>query len=313
MPRSFERSSLWCARFARHVSECHIIGRDQTGARARLDRHVAQGHAPFHRKCGDGVTRIFDDVTGAACCADFCDDRQRNVFCSDANRQCARHGDAHVFRFGNQQSLRCQHMLDFRCADAECQRTKRAMGRGVRIPANHGDTRQRETLFGTNNVHDTLADIAHRQIFDAEFFCVGFECCDLNGRFRIGDASRAIGGGHIVIGHGQRHFGAAHFAARHAQTFKRLRARHLMHKVAVDIKHAGLARHLIDQMRIPDFVVQSLAHFTFQSLAKNKLCQCWVNQSTAIIMMTATNCATIRRRISLFDQVRETSPPAHNV
>ncbi len=107
---------------------------------------------------------------------------------------------------------------------------------------------------------DALADIAHREIFDAEFARVGFERCDLLRGFRIGDAARAIGGGHIVIGDRKGQIGTAHFAARRPQAFEGLRARHLVDEMAVDIKHARFARRFMDQMRIPDFVVECFCH-----------------------------------------------------
>ena len=50
---------------------------------------------------------------------------------------------------------------------------------------------------------------------------------------------RAVGRRHVVIDNGQGLFRMAHLAARQAQAFESLRARHLMDEMAVDIEQAG--------------------------------------------------------------------------
>ena len=78
--------------------------------------------------------------------------------------------------------------------------------------------------------------------------------------FRIGDALVAVLGGHIVVGHRQGQFRAAHLAAGQAQAFKGLGAGDFMDQMAVDIENGRFARALLHQMRVPDLVVQRLAH-----------------------------------------------------
>ena len=41
-----------------------------------------------------------------------------------------------------------------------------------------------------------------------------------------------------------------------AQALERLRARHLVHEVPVDIEQAGAVRLLVDQVVVPDLVVE---------------------------------------------------------
>ena len=103
-------------------------------------------------------------------------------------------------------------------------------------------------------------DIVHGEIFDAEIGGVLRQGGDLLAAFRIGDALVAVLGRHIVVGHRQGQFGAAHLAAGVAQALKGLGAGHFMDQVAVDIDHGRLARRGVHQMRVPDLVVQRLAH-----------------------------------------------------
>jgi hypothetical protein len=151
-------------------------------------------------------------------------------------------------------------MLDLARADAESEGAERAVRRSVRVAADDCRSRQCPALLRPHDVHDALADVAHGQIFDAEFAGVCFECRDLLCGFRIGDSGRAVGGRHIVIGDRERQIGTADLSFRVAETLEGLRARHFVDEMAIDIKHTRFALRLMDEMRIPDFVVKRLCH-----------------------------------------------------
>ena len=53
-----------------HVLERHVVRRDQPGARASLDAHVADRHAPLHPERADRRAAVLEDVTGPARDAD---------------------------------------------------------------------------------------------------------------------------------------------------------------------------------------------------------------------------------------------------
>jgi hypothetical protein len=59
-----------------------------------------------------------------------------------------------------------------------------------------------------------------------------------------------------VIDDGERLLRRANLAARVAQSFERLRRSDLMDKMAVDIEQAGAVGLLVNQMVVPDLVVQ---------------------------------------------------------
>ena len=154
-------------------------------------------------------------------------------------------------------------MLDFRGADAIGERAECAIGGGMAVAADQRHARQREALLRTDDVDDALTLIELVVIFQAEEFCVVGEVSDLRRAFRIGIGQRTVGGRDIVIHHQQRLVRRVHFAPRQAQAFERLRARDLVNDMAIDIDQAGAVRRLLDQMIVPDLVVQraGLGHF----------------------------------------------------
>src|SRR5260370_1938024 len=103
-------------------------------------------------------------------------------------------------------------MLDLAGTDTEGERAESAMRRSMAVAADDGGYRQCPALFRTDNVHDALTNVVHRQIFDAEFLGVGFQLRDLLARLRIGNALRPILGRHIVVGDGQRELRPAYLA-----------------------------------------------------------------------------------------------------
>ena len=123
------------------------------------------------------------------------------------------------------QRLGCEHVLDFRRADAMGERAERAVGRGVAVAAHDRHAGQGEALLGPDHVNDALALVELVEIFDAEIARVLGELLDLDGRFRILDPMRAIRGRHVVIHDRQCLAGLAHLAARQAKALEGLRAR----------------------------------------------------------------------------------------
>ena len=91
-------------------------------------------------------------------------------------------------------------------------------------------------------------------------FSASVSTCDR--RFGIVDALRAVGRRNVVIDDGERLLRRADLAAGDAQALEGLRARHLVHEMAVDVEEAGAVRLGVDDMVVPDLVVEGagLAH-----------------------------------------------------
>ena len=204
----------------------------------------------------DRLAGIFQRIAGAAGGADLADDGEDDVLRGDAGRQFAVDHRAHVLRFLLDQRLRRQHVLDLGGADAVGERAEGAMRRGMAVAAHDRGAGQREALLGPDDVDDALALVELVEILDAEILGVLRQRRDLLGAFRIGIGLAAVGGRHVVIDHGQRLVRRVHLAAGGAQAFEGLRRGHLVHQMAVDIDQAGAVRLLVDQMVVPDFVVE---------------------------------------------------------
>ena len=147
-------------------------------------------------------------------------------------------------------------MLDLGGADAVGERAEGAVGGGVAVAADERGARQREALLGPDDVDDALALVELVEIFEPEQLGVLGQIGDLRRAFRVGVGQVAVGGRHVVVDHAERLFRRAHLAAGEAQALERLRARHLVHEMAVDIDQAGAVRLLVHQMVVPDLVVE---------------------------------------------------------
>ena len=84
----------------------------------------------------------------------------------------------------------------------------------------------------------------------------------------------AVGGRDVVIDHGERLLGRAHLAAGHAQALEGLRARHLVHEMAVDIEDAGAVRLPVDDVVVENLVVKRLGAWLGPSRAVHGVAQC---------------------------------------
>ncbi len=236
-----------------------LVGRDQPGARAALDGHVADRHPALHRQRADRLAAVLDDMAGTARRAGGADDRERDVLGGDARAQRAGDLDAHVLRLALDQGLRRQHVLDLGGADAVGQRAERPVGRGVAVAAHDRHARQGPALLGADDVHDALPHVADRVVVDAELGGGGVERLDLDAAVLVLDPLGAVErGGHVVVGHGDGLAGRADLPARQAQPLEGLGAGDLMDEMPVDVEQRGAVLGLVDEMGVPDLVVEGL-------------------------------------------------------
>ena len=126
---------------ALEIGERGLVGGDQSGPSAALDRHVADGHPLFHRQGADGVAGEFEDVAGPAADADAGDQGQDDVLGADAGLEPAVDLDLEGLRLALEQRLRGQDHLDLARPDAERQRPECAVRGGVGVAADDGHAR----------------------------------------------------------------------------------------------------------------------------------------------------------------------------
>jgi hypothetical protein len=245
-----------CHRPALEVVIGLLVGCDHAGAGTAFDGHVAHGHAAFHGQVAECFAGKLDDVAGAAGGADLADHGQDDVLGGGALCELAVHLDLHVLGFLLDQRLGGQNVLDFGGADAVGQRAEGSVRGGVAVAAHDGGAGQREALFRPDDVHDALTLVGFGEVLDAEVGRVLCQCLDLDAAFFFLDAVRAVGGRDVVVNHGEGFLRAVHLAAGHAQAFKGLRAGDFVHQVAVDVEQAGAVFCFVNQVVVPDLVVQ---------------------------------------------------------
>ncbi len=203
------------------------------------------------------LARELDRVAGAARRADPADHRQRDVLRGHARRKRAVDLDQHRLRFFRQQALRREHVLDFGGSNAERQRGERAVRAGMRVAADDGHPRQRRALLRADHVDDALPMVAEREIgFGAMRADIGVERFDLGARNRVANAVIPIAGRRVVIGRCDNRADAPGFAARELQSLEGLRARDLVHQVAIDVEQRRAVGFGADDVAVPQFVVK---------------------------------------------------------
>src|SRR3974390_982065 len=151
-------------------------------------------------------------------------------------------------------------MLDLGGADAVGERAERTVGRGMAVAADERRAGEREALLRSDDVPDALSPVELVEIFKPEQPGVLGEIGDLGGALRIGIGCLAVGGRDVVVDHAERLLRRPHGPPGKPQTLEGLRARDLMHEMAVDIDETGAVRLLIDQMSFPDLVIERARH-----------------------------------------------------
>ena len=149
-------------------------------------------------------------------------------------------------------------MLDLARADAERQRTERAVGRRVAVAADDGHAGQRETPFRPDDVHDPLAWVAAAVQADAELLAVAGQRVHLRSRDRIRERLVERRGRHVVVHRGDGEVGPADLATVEPQAVERLRRGHLVDEVEIDIEEVWLALSSAHDMAFPHLVRQGL-------------------------------------------------------
>ena len=186
------------------------------------------------------------------------DRAEDDVLRRDPERQLARVEDPHRLRMQPRKALRREHVLDLGRPDAEGERAERTVRRGVAVAADDRQARLREAELRPDHVDDALAPAARRVERDAELLAVRAQRVELGTRERIGDRPRERRD--VVVHRRDREVGAAHRSAGEPQPVERLRRRHLVDQVQVDVEERGLARRLVDDVALPDPVEQRLRH-----------------------------------------------------
>ena len=239
------------------VVEGGLVRRHQAGSGAALDGHVAHRHAALHGERADGLAGVLDGTSRAAGGADVADDGKDQVLGPDALAESSLDVELQGLGAALDQRLGGHHMLDLGGADTDGEGAEGTVGGRVGIAANDGHAGLGHALFGTDDVDDTLADVAHTPVFESEIAAVALQGFDLNAGFFLGDAALAVTGRHVMVGYRDNGFRPAYRASGSAQSFESLGAGYLMDQMAVDVDEFGSIVLGIDDVALPDLVEQS--------------------------------------------------------
>ena len=258
--RLLPRGSLRRVGPAVEVRERGVVGCDEPGLGAGLDRHVAHRHPALHRERPDRRPAVLDHVADAAAGADLTDDREDQVLGGHARREVAVDVDGHPLRASLRQRLRGQHVLDLARTDAERERTEGAVRGRVAVTAHDRHARLRPPLLGTDDVDDALPGVAHRIVGDAELGGVAAQGVDLLGRDLVGDRLVDVLGRDVVVLGRDRQLGTAYRAPAQPEPVEGLRAGDLVNEMQVDVEQIGFTRCGSDEVTIPDLLGKRCSH-----------------------------------------------------
>ena len=244
------------------VVEGGLVGCDEAGLGAPLDRHVADRHPALHGELLDGLAAVLHDVALAAAGAGVRDQGEHQVLGGDAVRQAAVDGDGHRLGPGLRQGLGGEHVLDLGGADAERDRAEGTVGRGVGVAAHDRHARLGQPELGADDVDDALLDVAERVEAYAEVGAVLAQRLDLRARDRIGDRLVPVDRRDVVVLGREGEVGSTYGAVGETESVEGLRRRHLVEEVEVDVEEVGLPRRAADDVLVPDLLGQGLAHDT---------------------------------------------------
>ena len=159
LKRCVARHTVQVRRTLKHILDRLAVWRNQSAASSGFDRHVADGEARLDGHRFERRAAELDDVASGPLGPDMPNDHEDKVFGGRAHWQHAVDLDAHVLGQPVDKRLRRQHMLDFRGADAEAQGAQRAIGGGVRVPANHDHARADHAVLRRHNMLDSLQGV----------------------------------------------------------------------------------------------------------------------------------------------------------
>jgi hypothetical protein len=232
-----------------------------TTSRARLDRHVADRHPGFHRERPDGLAAVLEDVPLAAPGADAGDDGEDHVLGGRPLGQLALERDGHRLEGRERKGLRGEHVLDLAGADSEGEGPEGPVGRGVRVTADDRESGLGEPQLRAHDVHDALLRVAQRVQPDAELGAVAPQRLDLGAAHRVGDGLVDLEGRGVVVLGGNGEVRAPDGPASEPEPVERLRARHLVDEVEVDVEQVRLpGATLAHDVRVPHLLRQRSSH-----------------------------------------------------
>ena len=151
-------------------------------------------------------------------------------------------------------------MLDFTRANAKRERPESTVSARVTIATNDRRAWLRQAKLWSNDVNNALFGRLYVEELNSKLFAVSTECLDLSRRNRICDRQVAICSWNVVIDGAESEIRASHFAVRLTQSVKRLRRRHLVNEMEVDVEKRGLTISFTNDVSLPELIEERPVH-----------------------------------------------------
>ena len=245
---------------AGEIVEGDVVGRHHAGARAHLDREIADREPSFDRQAPDRRAGIFDGMAGAGRRADIADQVQDHVLGRHALGDPALEMHAEALGLALDHGLGGERMHQLRGADAEGERAHAAMGAGVAVAADQGRAGQGERQLGPDDVHDAVAVLAEVEQADAVLGRGGAHVADqrLAGRKGLLGAARRRRDGMVGRAVDQPRLGRR--IAFLDGFLQGARTGQVVQQQTVDMQQHEAVAEIGDDVAVPDLVEQGLGH-----------------------------------------------------
>mmetsp|Transcript_12221 Transcript_12221/g.26961 ORF Transcript_12221/g.26961 Transcript_12221/m.26961 type:complete len:434 (-) Transcript_12221:112-1413(-) len=253
-----------CHGSALQIVKRHFVGGNNSRPSPRFNGHVGNGHASFHGQTLNGRTTKFNRIARTTTGTNHTDNVQHHILTRHAWSQFTIDSYQHVFGLGLGQGLRRQNVFHFARSNAKGQGPKGSVRGRVRITAHRDAAGQGKTLFGTDNVNNALSFVGKGEVGNVKILHVLFQLQDLgagggflNKGFHVNELG-TVRCGDIVIDRDEGAVRSTNDAVGHAKTFKGLGRRDFVDQVSIDVQQTTQTV-VVDQVIVPDFVVQSAA------------------------------------------------------
>ena len=128
----------------------------------------------------------------------------------------------------------------------------------MRVAADKGHARERETALGTHNVNDAVVVLAHAEVAETELFGVLCQRLHLSATNGVLNGLILIVGGGVVVGHAIDLLGTEAFDAAVAHTLECLRRRYLVGIETIDVELGWSIGYNLHHVGVPYLVKQSV-------------------------------------------------------
>mmetsp|Transcript_7321 Transcript_7321/g.15145 ORF Transcript_7321/g.15145 Transcript_7321/m.15145 type:complete len:450 (+) Transcript_7321:1617-2966(+) len=241
-----------------------LVGGNEPRAGTGLDGHVRDTHAGLHTERTNGGSSEFNDTSGTTGSSNDTANVQNNILGGHGLVQRSLDFNQEILPLHLGKRRSGKDVLDLAGSNSKGQSPKCTVGCRVAVSAHTGSSRQGESLFGSNNMDNSLSLVFHSKVLEAKVLDVLFELKNLGSRVDFGNEGFnvlelfSILRGDVVIDRQQGAIGSTNTAVGQSEALKGLGRCHLVDQVSVDVQESR-AIGFGDGVVLKDLVVKGFA------------------------------------------------------